>query len=134
VAENYSSYKGIIRDSSGRDLILGADNKLPMSRQSYPNTPMHRNVTLTLGDTEYSITLPQNTRAFMFQNRGANAIRFAFEGGKVATPTAPYFTLKGGAAYSKEDVNFSEASGGILYFGIAPANSGDIVEVEAWHD
>ena len=132
MAENYSSYKGIIRDSSGRDLVLGADNKLPISRASYPGAPIHRNVTLTLGDTEYSITLPQNTKAFMFQNRSANAMRFAFEGGKVATPTAPYFTLKGGAVYSMSDVNFSEASGGVLYLGIAPANSGDIIEVEVW--
>ena len=127
-----SEYIGIIRDSTGKDLVLGTDNKLPISRQSYPSRATHRNVTLTNGDTEYSFTFPQNTNQFMFQNRSANAIRYAFEGGKVATPTAPYFTLKGGAVYSITNVNFSEASGGILYLGIAPANSGDVVEIETW--
>lgn len=127
-----SEYIGIIRDATGKDLVLGADNKLPISRASYPTRPTHRNVTLTLGNTEYSMTFPQNTQQFMFQNRNANAIRYAFEGGKVATPTAPYFTLKGGAVYSITNVNYSEASGGILYLGIAPANSGDVVEAEFW--
>ena len=128
-----SEYEGIIRDNTGKDLILGSDNRMPISSGSYANTSLHRNITLTNGDTEYSITFPTNTKSVMFQNRNPDPVRYAFESGKVATPTAPYFTLKGGAVYSKENVNFAEASGGILYLGCEPAYSGDVVEIEGWY-
>ena len=85
------------------------------------------NVTLTNADTEYSQALPADTRAFEFQCRTAYDIRYAWVTGKVATPTAPYQTLKAGAVKYKENVNLATAT---LY--LASDQAGVIVEIEAW--
>jgi len=59
-------------------------------------------VTLTDADTEYSVDLPDGTRRFTMQPRSNDDVRFAFESGKVATPTEPYATMKAGAPYTEE--------------------------------
>lgn len=62
-------------------------------------------VTLSMptADTEYSYTLPDNTRKFEIQLRQAQACRFAFETGKVAGSTDPYRTLKSGDKHSSPE-------------------------------
>lgn len=89
-------------------------------------TPTFYNLTLTVADTEYIQALPANTRALQFQCRTENDIRYAFETGKVATPTAPYSTLKAGDVWYKENIK----SSGSLYAGSSTA--GVIVEIETW--
>ena len=84
-------------------------------------------VTLTNADTEYSQALPAGTKAFAFRCRSAVDVRFAFETGKVATPTDPYRTLPSGQEYYKEAVNLT---GKILY--LASSTAGVVVEIEAW--
>ena len=72
-------------------------------------TPVVLNVTLTSADTEYSQALPIGTKYFSMQCRTAFDVRYAFLTGRVATPTAPYATVKVGDAYnSPEKFGMSE--------------------------
>jgi len=87
------------------------------------------NVSMTLADTEYSQVLPANCRGFEFQCRSAFAIRWQVVTGKVATPTAPWMTLKSGDAYSSPSIA-QAASPSTLYFGCDDA--AQIVELLAW--
>jgi len=89
-------------------------------------TPTVYNVTLTTANTEYSLALPANCRGFEFQCRTEATVRFAFATGKVATPTAPYMTLKAGDYYVSPPIN-QGAAPSTLYFASATAG----VEMEA---
>lgn len=85
------------------------------------------NVTLTSANTEYSQALPATCRRLAFQCRSSKDVRFAYVTGKVATPTAPYFTLKASAGYDSGTIKLAS---GTLYLGSATA--GVIMEIEAW--
>lgn len=84
------------------------------------------NTTLTSANTEYYVELPPNKSKISFQCRTSADVRYAFETGKVATPTAPYFTLKSGGEKTLEEMNF----GGRVYF--ASGSAGVIIELEYW--
>ena len=86
------------------------------------------NVALTAADTEYSQQLPADTRGIEFQSRGGNAIRFAFETGKVAGPTAPYATLDGAQNWYKSDLMLTATT--TIYF--ASAVGSDTCELIVW--
>ena len=90
-------------------------------------TPVIYNVTMANADTEYSQALPDSTKKFLIHTRDGTAFRLAFETGKVATPTAPYFTIPTGASYNEDLIQPSSLT---LYFGCASA--GKIVEIIAW--
>ena len=92
-----------------------------------PSVGVTYNVTLTSSDTEYSQALPSNCRSIAFRCRTAHAVRFAWEPDKVATPAAPYQTLKAGGEYWKDNIN---ATGLILY--LASSEPGVVIEVEVW--
>ena len=92
-------------------------------------TPTVYNVTLTSADTQYSQAMPANCRRFEFQCRTENTMRFAFETGKVATPTAPYMTLKAGDYYESGMIN-QAAAPSTLY--LASPTAGVIAEIIAW--
>jgi len=85
------------------------------------------NLTLTGADTEYSQDLMPNCQSFEFQARTNVEIRFAFATGYVATPTAPYATLKAGDYYYSLDLNTTGTT--TLYF--ASATAGTVVEIVA---
>jgi len=85
------------------------------------------NVTLTAGDTEYSQALPANTRRLCFRCRTDVACRYAWVTGKVATPVAPYQTLKAGAEYAIDGVKLASST---LY--VASTTAGSIIELECW--
>jgi len=93
------------------------------------STPNSYNVTLTVADTEYSQALPANCRFFEFQARTEATVRYAFATGKVATPTAPYHTLKAGDYYNSPQLN-QGASPSTLYVGSPTA--GTVVELLVW--
>jgi hypothetical protein len=59
-----------------------------------------------------------------FQCRTAFDIRFAFETGKVATPTAPYGTIKSGGSYDEDGLDMVDKT---LY--LASSQAGVVVEV-----
>ena len=85
------------------------------------------NITLTVADTEYSQALPANTKKIEFRNRNSNDLRWSFTTGKVATPTAPYSTLKTGFVHWDDDLDLESKT---LYF--ASSSAGDVVELEVW--
>ena len=90
-------------------------------------TATEYNIDCTIVNTEYSQALPADTKAIEFQNRANNDLRWSFVTGKVATPAAPYMTLKAGQNYYKEDLNLSSKT---IYF--ASGTAGDDVELIAW--
>ena len=87
-------------------------------------TPTVYNVTLTAASTEYSQALV-GVKAFEFKCRTAFDVLFAFVTGKVATPTAPYMTLKTGQTYSS-DLMYDNVT---LYLS---GTAGTVVEIIAW--
>lgn len=90
-------------------------------------TPTIYNVTMTASGTEYSQTLKDNTKKFLLHTRDGNAFRIAFVTGKVATPTAPYFTIATDEDYYEDHIQTAELT---LYFGCA--TSGKIIEIIEW--
>ncbi len=95
--------------------------------KGFSTTPTVTNITLTDADTEFSQLLPSGTRDARFRCRTLFVIRFAFETGKVATPTAPYLTLPAGSDYITDR---NDISGKTLFF--ASSEAGVIVELETW--
>lgn len=86
-------------------------------------------VALTTADTEYTHTFREGTRAFSIKCREANAIRYAWVTGKVATPTGDYRTLPANATYSKENVRLIANQRTIYLAGDAGSET---AEVEEW--
>jgi len=94
-----------------------------------PAIPTVYNIACTNANTEYSQALPAQCRKFEFQVRTEVVVRFAFETGKVATPTAPYMTLKaGGYFFSSAVAQYTAPS--TLY--VASPNAGIVVELLVW--
>lgn len=87
------------------------------------------NVTLTSADTEYSQALPTGCRYFTMQARTSAAVRWTFETGKVATPTAPYMTMKASGWNTSPEIY--KATGKTLYLGSSSA--GTVVEIMAYN-
>lgn len=84
-------------------------------------TPVVQNVTMTLADTEYSLELPANTKYFSIQCQDGTAFRMAFVTGKVATPTAPFLTIRANNAYNSPE-KIAVANGArTIYFGCGSA-------------
>lgn len=92
--------------------------------------PSIYNITLTSADTEYSQVLPSDCRLYEWQCRTAAAVRWALETGRVATPTAPYDTLKANDAYTSAPLSPEFPPPRILYF--ASATAGVVVELTVW--
>lgn len=92
--------------------------------------PVIYNVTLTSADTEYSQALSADMRYFSVQCRTAFDVRYAFVTGKVATPTAPYATIKSGNWYNSPEKLQLDIDGETIY--LASAEAGVIVEIVAW--
>ena len=95
---------------------------------NFAAAPVLFNQTLTAANTEYTITLPAGCTHFEMQARTNANVRFAFETGKVATPTAPYMTLKAGYTYSSYNLWGSQT----LLVYVATPTAGTIVELIAW--
>ena len=90
-------------------------------------TPTIYNIDMAVVDTEYSQALPAGTKKFTFQCRQGNDMRFSFTTGKVATPTAPWTTLKAGMVYFEDSLNLTSKT---LY--VATDVAGDDVELICW--
>lgn len=83
------------------------------------------NLTCTNADTEYSQEISTGS-SFEFQARTEATLRYAFVTGKVATPTAPYMTLKAG------DYFYSQAGFGTTTLYVASPTAGTVVEILVW--
>jgi len=97
------------------------------NQQPPSTTPTVYNLTLTNTNTEYSQELPTNTRELRFRCRTLYDVRYAWETGKVATPTAPYLTLPAGSDYWSDWNNLSSKT---LYF--ASSTVGVVIELEVF--
>lgn len=91
-------------------------------------SPTIANVTLTSANTEYSYAFPNGTTHFEVQARTSAAVRFAFVTGKVATPTAPYATIKADDSYSSFNLWGSQT----LTLYLATASAGTVMEIISW--
>jgi len=89
--------------------------------------PTIYNKILTVADTQYSQALPSSTREFRVRCRTLFNVRYAWETGKVATPTAPYATIPAGLEYRGDD---SDITGKKIY--LASSEAGVVVEIEVW--
>jgi hypothetical protein len=89
-------------------------------------TPTIQIVTLTSGDTEYSVVLPENTKIIDIQARTAVSIRMAWETGQVASGT-DYWTIKANNTHYQNNLY---ASGKTLY--LASSTAGTVVEIKSW--
>jgi hypothetical protein len=95
--------------------------------------PVILNVTLTSADTEYSQALPIGTKYFSIQCRTAFAIRYAFATGRVATPTAPYATVKSGNWYNSPE-KFGAAPWDSVAAAVAEVNTITVANTWAQND
>ncbi len=92
-------------------------------------TPTILNVTMTNADEEYSLVIPAGTKTVQISTADGTAFRFAFVTGKVASPTAPYFTVPADTMYdSGEGVYFDEHT--TIY--LACDSAGKVAQILAW--
>ena len=127
--ENLNQIRRMHSLSAGQGTVAQETQRTTVARDApfFGVTPNLYNVSLVTADTEYTQALPANTVRLKFQNRVAADIRYAWAAGKVATPTAPYYTLKSGGVFNGEHVGLPAQT---LYLGAAA--TGNIVEIEAW--
>ena len=122
IIDNFiSGTKGLVTEDSAVAIKTAVEALTPTA-----TTPVIYNVTMTSADTEYNQALPANVKKFLIHTRDGTAFRVAFITGKVATPTAPYFTVLTNDAYYEDDIKASVT----LYFGCASAAK--IAEIIAW--
>lgn len=89
--------------------------------------PIIYNVTLTNAGTEYSQTLPANTRKVLIRVRsGASDLKLAYTSGESGTK---YITIPAGSSKYLEGIYIK---GETLYFQSPTAS--EVVEIEAWTD
>ena len=89
------------------------------------STPKVEIVTLTTTNTEYIWKSRGRLQQVIFQVRDATALRFAFETGKVAGSTDPYFTLKANGVMTFDGMDV----GGTMWIYFAATGTGKIVEI-----
>lgn len=112
---------------TGRDISGDLANlDTPLSRL-IATTPVLYEKTMTLADTEYSQALPANCKRFTIHCQDGTAFRLAYVTGKVATPTAPYYSIPAGAVKSESGLYLAATT---LY--VACGTAGKKVEIEAW--
>lgn len=93
-------------------------------------TPTIYNIVMTLADTEYSQLLPDNTKkvsANVQDGSSADNIRFAWEIGKVATPTTPYLKFPQNVQVEESDLKLITKT---LYF--ASSVAGKTIQIQVW--
>ena len=85
---------------------------------------------MTLADTEYSYTLPDNTKRFEVLNNGIQTVKLAYEAGKsveqVPVTDNEYWPLNPATTYGE-----NELAGPITIYVQSPA-AGSIVVVKSW--
>ena len=115
--------KVFVVDSAGNQI----DGATKNNQRPPATTSTIYNITMTTADTEYSQALPANTKAITIQCQADYAVRFAFETGKVATPTTPYGTVKAGMVYYEVGLNLASTT---IY--VACGTAGQVAEIICW--
>ena len=107
------------QESGNLASIKSKTDNIPTNPTSEATTITEYNITMTNANTEYSQALPANTKQIQVQCRGSYDVRYAFTTNKVATPTAPYFTLKAGMSIHEDKLNLSSKT---IYFACGTAS------------
>ena len=102
--------------------IIG-DQILQRLLERCPASPSIINLELADANTEYSVSLPENTTGFLVQCRSSYDIKMSFTPGESGSK---FLTIKAGQTYWKERLNGSL----ILYFQSATASV--VVEILFW--
>lgn len=87
-------------------------------------TPDIQNVTLTLADTEYSITLSLNAKALKLRARGTSKLQLAYNSGD---SSLSYLTIFPGEVYEEDLLN-----GPALVIYIQASKAGEVIELLTW--
>lgn len=87
--------------------------------------PVITNTTLTLANTEYSISLPSNTIRFMLRARNSSRLQLSYVSGESNTE---YITLLPGVIYIEKEVSTSVS----LTLYIQSNTAGEVVELVSW--
>jgi len=96
---------------------------------SRPSKPKIYNVTMAEANKEYSQSLRNDCLTFLIHTRDESSFRLAFEPGKVATPTKPYFTVLADSGYSEFEIMTPD---GLLTLYFASASTGKVIEIIEW--
>lgn len=86
--------------------------------------PAIQNVVAVDADTEYSISLPADTKRFAIKARGNAQLQIAYEAGESGTD---YWTLNPGSYLIEDNINLT---GQVLY--VRSSKAGETVEVKSW--
>lgn len=86
-------------------------------------TPKIYNVTCTLANTEYSLVLSSDTKAFSIKARDRTTIKLAYSSGDSGSL---YITVGAGSVYSEDNITFN----GTIYFQTNKANQ--VLEILEW--
>lgn len=90
--------------------------------------PAIRNITMAVANTEYRYQFPKSVKKFTLHCRDGTAFRLAFQRGKVALPTEPYFTVLANVAYNEDNLDVEELH---IYFACGAAAK--VIEIIAWN-
>lgn len=91
-------------------------------------TPLLASITMTLADTEYSYTFPDNIKKFSLEiGAGGANFRVAWVTGKVAAPTQPYIEIWANDKFARENINLI---GKTIYF--ACPNAAQLMVIESY--
>lgn len=104
-----------------------------MAVQEFPesasaSSPVTFTIAVPLKNVEHSQVIPIGTKQISVQLRKNKESRIAFVAGKVAGPVEPYATIKAGAAYNAEGLDYLVPV--TLY--IATKDDAQVVEIVAW--
>ncbi len=122
-----------VRLSTGSQFYMAVAGAISTVAQSFDNlpfaatTPKIFNIVMTEADTEYSQALPNGTDRFSIQCHGNFDVRFAYEEGKVATPTAPYAIVKSGTNNFEGGLKLQNKT---VY--VACATADQVTEIITW--
>jgi len=90
-------------------------------------TPSMYNVGMTEANVEYSQVMPVDTKKFLMHTEDGTEFRVAFETGRVAGLSPPFFTVPVNTSYDEDLIQPSELS--LFFAGIC---SGLTMEIVAW--
>ncbi|MEW6494509.1 MAG: hypothetical protein AB1589_18630 [Cyanobacteriota bacterium] len=106
---------------------VATDTAIVVTQRPEAIAPTLSAITLTLANTEYSISVSA-AKKLSFKVLSGGGVRYAYTAGRVAASTLPYYTLEAGVEES-EDL-LERAFTGTLYF--ASAIGGAVVLLKQW--
>jgi len=108
-------------------LLLVGKGDIGIEKPIATTKPTIYNIHMTDANTEYSQTLPAGIEKFTIHCREGTEFRLAFEPGKVATPTEPYYTIPANTCYWEDHIKPPSLT---VY--VACSQAGKTVEIITW--